>query len=149
MAGVVSTFLWIPLIVFGSLLGLLGITLLLSRVAGGRYLVPIVKALSRIPLLRRLFERMSTAALERTNPELASAVKKMRAFGEPTTPQQVQRALALLTPAERRAYMEAVGEQASAVETTNRAQRRQLDRGQGGLPTQRPGTTGRRGKKRR
>ena len=41
--------------------------------------------------------RMSNAALERQNPELASAVRKIQQFGTPTTPEAAQRALARLT----------------------------------------------------
>ena len=44
---------------------------------------------------------MSNAALERENPELASAVRKLQQFGTPTTPEAAQRALARLTPGER------------------------------------------------
>ena len=116
-----------PLIVLGSLLLLLGLTLLLGRVAGGRYLHPIVRGLSKVPFLKRLFVRMSTAALERENPELASAIRKLQRFGTPTTPEAAQRALAVLTPGERRAYMEASGQQiAASGEAPNRAARRKL-----------------------
>ena len=51
-----------PLIVLGTLLLLLGLTLLLGRVAGGRYLQRIVIFLSKVPLLRRLFQRMCSPA---------------------------------------------------------------------------------------
>ena len=114
-----------PLIVLGALLVLLGLMVLLGRVAGGRYLRPIVVGLSKVPFLKRLFERMSNAALERENPELASAIRKLQRFGTPTTPEAAQRALARLTPAERRAYLEAAGQQAGVVpEAPNRASRR-------------------------
>ena len=72
-----------PLIVLGTLLLLLGLTLLLGRVAGGRYLQRIVLFLSKVPLLRRLFQRMSNAALERENPELASALRKLQSTAPP------------------------------------------------------------------
>ena len=117
--------IWTPLIVLGTLLLLLGLTLLLGRVAGGRYLQRIVLFLSKVPFLRRLFQRMSTAALERENPELASAIRKLERYGTPTTPEAAQRALARLTPAERRAYLEAAGQQAGVPEAPNRAARRQ------------------------
>ena len=65
--------IWTPLIVLGILLVLIALTAILGRVAGGRLLRPIVTALSRIGFMRRLFQRMSNAALERQNPELASA----------------------------------------------------------------------------
>jgi hypothetical protein len=111
--------------VLGVALLLLGVVFVLGRVAGGRYLRAIV---SRVPFLQRLFNRMSISALERSNPELASAMKKMQTFGTPTTPEQAQRALGLLTPAERRAYMDAVGDQGETPEPTNRQQRRRLER---------------------
>ena len=114
----------IPLIVLGTLLVLLGVTLVLGRVAGGRYLRPIVIGLSKLPFLKGLFERMSNAALERENPELASAIRKLQRFGTPTTPEAAQRALARLTPGERRAYLEAAGQQAGVPEAPNRASRR-------------------------
>jgi hypothetical protein len=113
-----------PLIVLGTLLLLLGLTLLLGRIAGGRYLQRIVLFLSKVPLLRRLFQRMSNAALERENPELASAIRKLQRYGTPTTPEAAQRALARLTPGERRAYLEAAGQQAAMPEAPNRAARR-------------------------
>ena len=103
---------------------LVGLTALLGRVAGGRYLRAMVLALSKVPFLKRLFQRMSSAALERQNPELASAIRKLERFGTPTTPEAAQRALALLTPGERRAYMDAAGQQADVPEAPNRAARR-------------------------
>ena len=117
--------IWTPLIVLGSLLVLFGLAVLLGRVAGGRYLRPIVVGLSKLPFLKRLFERMSNAALERENPELASAIRKIQRFGTPTTPEAAQRALARLTPGERRAYMQAAGQQAEVPQAANRAARRQ------------------------
>jgi hypothetical protein len=108
------------------LLVLLGLMLLLGRVAGGRFLRPIVVGLSKVPLLKRLFERLSNAALERENPELASAIRKLQRFGTPTTPEAAQRALAVLTPGERRAYLQAAGQQADVPEAPNRAARRKL-----------------------
>ncbi len=116
--------IWTPLIVLGTLLVLLGLTALLGRVAGGRYLQAIVLTLSKVPLLKRLFQRMSKAALERENPELASAIRKLERFGTPTTPEAAQRALARLTPGERRAYLQAAGQQAELPEAPNRAARR-------------------------
>lgn len=116
--------IWIPLIVFATALVLLGLMLVLGRVAGGRYLQRIVLVLSKVPFLRRLFQRMSIAALERENPELASAIRKLEPFGTPTTPEAAQRALARLTPGERRAYMQAAGQQADIPQAPNRASRR-------------------------
>jgi hypothetical protein len=123
----VNWYFLLPFIVLGVALLLLGTVFVLGRVAGGRYLRAIV---TRVPFLERLFQRMSISALERSNPELANAMKKMQAFGTPTSPEQAQRALNLLTPAERRAYMAAMGDQAQGQtpEPTNRQQRRRLER---------------------
>jgi hypothetical protein len=146
----VPGYVWIPFIVLGVLLLLLGVLAILGRWRNGRYLRPIVKQLSKIGFMRRWFQRMSTSALERSNPELASAVKKMQQFGEPTTPEQVQRAMRVLTPQERRVYMEAAGQETVDFEPTNRQQRRRLEHGGPGMPMRpadagstRPGATGR------
>jgi hypothetical protein len=136
------------LIVLGSLLLLLGLTLLLGRIAGGRYLHAIVRGLSKVPFLRRLFARMSNAALERENPELASAVRKLQQYGTPTTPEAAQRALARLTPGERRAYMEAAGQQADLPEPPNRAARRKLSSAQPPPGPARRASSGRKKRKR-
>jgi hypothetical protein len=143
----VNWLIWTPLIVLGTLLLLLGLTLLLGRVAGGRYLRPIVAGLAKVPFLRRLLQRMSTAALERENPELASAIRKLQRFGTPTTPEAAQRALARLTPEERRAYMLAAGQQAEVPEAPNRAARRKVTAAQP-AGSARPGTSGRKKRKR-
>jgi hypothetical protein len=137
-----------PLIVLGTLLVLLGLMVLLGRVAGGRYLHPIVRGLSKVPFLRRLFERMSNAALERENPELASAIRKLQRFGTPTTPEAAQRALARLTPGERRAYLQASGEQAAVPEAPNRAARRKLSAVQPPAAPTRRGASGSKKRKR-
>jgi len=136
----VSLAFLVPIIVFGSLLLLLGTFVVLGRFRGGRYLRPIVAGMSKVPLLRRGIKKASMAAIERDNPELARALRKIEAFGTPKTPEQAQRALALLTPAERRAYLAAVGEQAETPEPTNRAQRRLIEKGvqPGVVPTPRP-----------
>ena len=70
-----------PLYVLGGLLLVLGVFALLGRIQGGRYLKPILAALMKLPLVGKLMKRASQAALERQNPELASAVKKMSTAG--------------------------------------------------------------------
>lgn len=149
-------YVWIPFIILGVLLVLLGVFAFLGRFRGGRYLIPIVKQLSRIGFIKRWFMRMQVSQLEKTNPELASAVKKMQAFGEPTNPEQVQRAMRVLTPGERKAYMDAASGQdvPKEVEPTNRQQRRRLEHGGAGMPMRppeggstRPGAAGRKKKK--
>ena len=147
---------WIPLVVMLVLAVSLAILVLLGRIRGGRYLRPVITFLSKVPLFKRWFQRMSIAALERENPELAAAMKKMQAFGEPKSPEQAQRMLNLLTPAERRAYMAAVGQEAELPDATNRQLRRRMEHGGAGMPvrtapvSQRPGAAGRKtGKKKR
>src|SRR5215210_485617 len=118
-----------PLIVLGSLLLLVLLIALLARFRGGKYLRPIVATFAKIPLVRKLMTKASAAALERQNPDLASALKKLEGASPNMPPQQAQRLMARLTPAERDAYLEAVGEQAGSVESVaNRAERRRLEK---------------------
>ena len=140
---------WLPLIILTVFAVLLLLLVFLGRFRGGRYLRPIVTFLSKVPLFKRWFQKASLSALERSNPELASAMKKMTAFGEPKTPEQAQRMLNMLTPSERRAYMAAVGEEGAIPEPVNRQQRRRMEHGGQGMPTKaeaastRPGSAGR------
>ena len=143
------SFLFIlPFIILGVLLVAMLVLYLLARIQNGRFLRPIVTLLSKIPFMRRWFQKMSVAAYERSNPELAGAIKKMQTFGEIKTPEQAQRALAVMTPAEKKAYVAMVGEQGAMPEPVNRDQRRRAERGaQGMIVQQRPGSSGRKGKK--
>jgi hypothetical protein len=140
---------WIPLFVLLFLALLLGVFVLLGRLKGGKYLRPIVTFLSKVPLFKKWFQKASIAALERENPELAAAMKKMTAFGEPKSPEQAQRMLNLLTPAERRAYMAAVGQETETPDAANRQLRRRMEHGGAGMPVRteqasdRPGASGR------
>lgn len=141
---------WIPLLVLLVLTLLLGSLVVLGRVRNGRYLRPVIAFLSRVPLFKRWFQKASIAALERQNPELAAAMRKMQTFGEPRTPEQAQRMLNLLTPSERRAYLEAAGQDGGEVpEATNRQLRRRMEYGGAGMPVRakqisdRPGAAGR------
>jgi len=140
---------WIPLFVLLFLALLLGVFALLGRIKGGKYLRPIVTFLSKVPLFKKWFQKASIAALERENPELAAAMRKMTAFGEPKSPEQAQRMLNLLTPAERRAYMAAVGQEAETPDAANRQLRRRMEHGGAGMPVRtkqasdRPGAAGR------
>ena len=140
---------WIPLIVLLVVALLLGTLVLLGRIKNGRYLRPVITFLSKVPLFKRWFQKASIAALERQNPDLAAAMKKMSQFGEPKTPEQAQRMLNLLTPAERRAYMAAVGQETEVPESANRQIRRRMEYGGAGVPVKtkpvsdRPGAAGR------
>jgi hypothetical protein len=117
----------IPLFVLGGLLLVFGILVFLGRFRGGKYLRPIVQALTKVPLLDRWLKKASRAALEKQNPELASAIRKLERTGATRDPLAAQRAMSKLTPAERRAYLDATGEQEMPT-TMNRAERRRLEK---------------------
>ena len=121
---------FIPIYVLAFLVLLLGIFALLSRVAGGKYIRPVVVLIQKVPLFRRGLEKASRAAIERQNPELASAIRKIERAGGTRDPQRAQAALARLTPQERRAYMAAAEEQGVLPqgEGLGRAERRRLEK---------------------
>jgi hypothetical protein len=131
--------LFIPLIVIAVILLLFLVVVLLGRYRNGALLRPVIARLSRVGFMRRFFTRVSTAAIERQNPELAGALKKINAVANNPNPQAVQKAMSRLTPAERRAYMEAAGEQGAVPESANRQMRRQAERMQQQSRTSRPG----------
>ena len=139
--------LWLPLIVLASLLIVFGLLVFLGRFRNGALLRPIVTQLSKIGFIRRMFQRMSTAAIERQNPELASALKKINPVAANPNPQAVQKAMSRLTPAERRAYMEAAQEQGAVPESANRQMRRQAERMQQQARGGRPGGSSRKRKR--
>jgi hypothetical protein len=140
-------FYLIPLVILGALVVLFGVLLFLGRFRKGRYLRPLIATLAKVPFMRRWFERMSTAALERQNPELASAMRKLQRLGPNVDPQRAQQALSQLSAGERRAYMEAVEDQGAMPEAANRQMRRMQQRMQAG---QRPsGGSGSGGNKRK
>ena len=134
--------LWIPLIILGSVALFFGVLLLLARYKNGALLRPIIERLSRIGFMRRFFTRISTAAIERQNPELASALRKINTVAANPNPQAVQKAMSRLTPAERRAYMEAANEQGAIPDTANRQMRRQAEKMQQQTRGGRPGSGG-------
>jgi hypothetical protein len=119
----------IPIFVLGTLVLLLGIFALLGRIQGGRYLRPVVQGMTKVPFLRRGIQKASTAALEKQNPDLASAIKKMERLGATRDPKRAQSAIGSLTPAERKAYMDAAQEQGYTDQMPqNRQMRRKLER---------------------
>ena len=141
------TYLFIPLFILAGIAVLFGIVVLLGRFRNGRYLRPIITTLSKVPWLRRQFQKVSQAAIEKQNPDLASAMRKLQRVGPNPNPQQAQQALSQLSATERRAYLDAVGEQGGMPEPANRQQRRlqqKLQQG-GGRPS---GNTAKRGKRR-
>ena len=152
------SFLLIPLFVLLAILVTFGIVVLLARFRNGRYLRPIIVWLSKIPWLRKQFQKASQAAIEKQNPDLASAMRKLQRVGPNPDPQRAQQALSTLSAAERRAYLDAVADQGGMPEASNREQRRRQQRmaagaqpAEGSRPKKSPGgSTGqpRRGKKR-
>jgi hypothetical protein len=120
-----------PLYILGGLLLVVGVFALLGRIQGGRFLKPILTGLMKVPVLGRLMKKASEAALERQNPELASAVKKMERAGVARDPQRAAQALSRLSREERAAYLDATTEQTDAI-ATNRQMRRQLERAKKG-----------------
>jgi hypothetical protein len=118
--------LWILLFLFL----LLGVFAILSRIKGGRYVRPIVAGMMKVPLLGRGLRRLSESAMERSNPLLASAIKKLERAGAMRDPQRMQKALSLLSSPERRAWMEAADQQQQSTGSgvSNRQIRRQMER---------------------
>jgi hypothetical protein len=141
--------LWVPLIVLLVVLVFFGLLLALGRFRNGALLRPVVMRLSRIGFMQRFFTRVSTAAMERQNPELANAIKKINTVAGNPNPQAIQKAMSRLTPAERRAYLEAAQEQGAMPDSANRQMRRQAERLQQQTRGGRPGSGAGRKRKRR
>ena len=120
--------LYVPIAIIGIVLVLFLLLVLLGRFRNGALLRPLIATLSRVGFMRKFFTKVSTAAIERQNPELASALKKINTVAANPNPQAVQKAMSRLTPAERRAYMEAAQEQGAIPDSANRQMRRQAER---------------------
>jgi len=118
--------LWI-LLGFGAIILILGV---LARIQKGRYLRPLITLMMKVPLLKRLLTRAQRATLERTNPELASAIRKVEPHAKQLhNPQQAQKVMSRLTREERAALLEAQEQQGGLEpEATNRQMRRQLEK---------------------
>ena len=141
--------LFVPIIIVGVVLVLFLALVLLGRYRNGALLRPLIAKLSRIGFMRRFFTRVSTAAIERQNPELANALKKINTVASNPNPQAVQKAMSRLTPSERRAYMEAAQEQGGVPDSANRQMRRQAERMQQQARGGRPGGSASRKRKRK
>jgi hypothetical protein len=124
------TVLLIPVWILLGLLVILGILALLGRIQNGRYLKPLFALMSKVPFLRRMLERASKAAIERSNPELASAMRKLEPHAKQLhNPQQAQKAMSRLTREERAALLEMQEQQGGPeLAATNRQMRRQLEK---------------------
>ena len=124
--------LLIPLWIALGLVVLLGILALLGRIQGGRYLKPLLGLMAKVPFLKRQMEKASKAAIERTNPELASAMRKLEPHAKQLhDPQQAQKAMSRLTREERAALLDMQEQQGGPeLETMNRQMRRRLEKQQ-------------------
>ena len=123
--------LLIPLWILLFLVLLLGVVAVLGRIQNGRLLRPLIAGISKVPLFRKWLQKASTAALERSNPELASAMKKMERHAKHLhDPQRAQAAMSQLTREERRALLEAQDQQGVTPEATNRQMRRRMEKAQ-------------------
>ena len=140
--------LYTPIIIVSIVLVLFLVLVLLGRYRNGALLRPLITRLSKIGFMRRFFTRVSTAAIERQNPDLASAMRKLQNVGN--NPVAAQKAMSRLTPSERRAYMEMAQEQQDqAPELMNRQNRRRLQQqARGGRPGGGGGSAGRKRKRR-
>ena len=119
---------FIPLFIVGALLVLFGLLLLLSRFRGGKYARPVMQAIAKIPGVRGLMMKASRAALAKQNPDAASALEKLERAGVAKDPQRAQAALSRLSASERRAYLEAAGQEGALPEPQNRQQRRAMEK---------------------
>ena len=122
--------LLIPLWILLGLVVLMGILALLGRIQNGRFLRPVITLIAKVPLFRRGLQKASNAALERSNPELARAMKKLEPHAKHMhDPQQAQKAMSKLTRDERRALLEMQDQQGTVPEeATNRQMRRRLEK---------------------
>jgi hypothetical protein len=127
MIAAIWTFL-IPVFVLVGILFLLLALNLLARVQGGRYVRPLAQGLMKIPWVGKQLRKASQATLERKNPELASAMAKLERSGATRDPMRAQQALSRLTAAERKAWLDAAGDQGAIPEPMNRQQRRAAEK---------------------
>ena len=126
------TTLLIPVFILLGLLVILGILAVLGRVQNGRYLKPLFTLMAKVPFLRRQLEKASKAAIERSNPDLASAMRKLEPHAKQLhDPQQAQKAMSRLNRNERAALLEMQEQQGGPeLETMNRQMRRRLEKQQ-------------------
>ena len=139
----------IPVVILGGLVLVLGLLVFLGRFRKGRYLRPLITTLAKVPMIRRLFQKLSTAALEKQNPELVSVMRKLERAGASRDPAKAQQVIHGLNPAERRAYndyMELAREQGEEPLAPNR-QIRRLQQRQYGQPRSGSGGGGRKRKR--
>src|SRR4051812_19445855 len=132
----VWTSFWIwPVYILAFLLIVLVVFVVLGRIKGGKYLRPIVMAMTKVPFLRKLMMKASESAMRKQNPELASAIKKRERSGAMNAPMRAQQAMSRLSAAERRALLDATAQQQEQMpEPMNREQRRRLEKAKRDAP---------------
>ena len=121
----------IPVWILLGILALMGVLALVGRIQNGRYLRPIITVVAKVPLFKRGLEKASRAAIERSNPDLASAMRKVEPHAKRMhDPQHAQKVLSRLTREERRALMEMQDQQQGDVieEASNRQMRRRMEK---------------------
>jgi hypothetical protein len=144
-----AIWLLIPLIIIVSVLVVFGLLVFLGRFKNGKYLRPIILWLNKIPWLSKQFQKVSQAAIEKQNPDLASAMRKLQRVGPNPDQKKLTQAYHSLSQEERRAYQEAIEQQGGMPEAPNRQMRRAQQRQtQGNRPPSRPAGNTKRGKKR-
>jgi hypothetical protein len=121
--------LLIPLWILLGLVFLLVLLGILGRIQNGRYLRPVIQFIMKVPLFKRWIEKGSRAALERQNPELASAMRKLEPHQKHLSdPVRAQKAMSQLTKQERAALLEMQDQQGTVPEATNRKMRRAMEK---------------------
>jgi hypothetical protein len=120
----------IPLWIVLGLLALLLLFGLVGRIQNGRFIKPLVMLLMKVPLFKRWIEKGSRVALERQNPELASAMRKLEPHQKHLhDPVRAQKAMSQLTKQERAALLAIQDQQGSMPEEAqNRQMRRALEK---------------------
>jgi len=124
------TVLLIPLWILLGLVAVLIVLGILGRIQNGRYLKPLIMFLMKVPLFKRWLEKGSKAAMERQNPELASAMRKLEPHQKHLNdPKRAQKAMSQLTKQERAALLAMQDQQGTVPEeATNRQMRRALEK---------------------
>jgi hypothetical protein len=143
-----AIWLLVPLIIIVSVLVFMGLLIFLGRFKNGKYLRPLIMWLNKIPWLSKQFEKVSRAAIEKQNPELASAMRKLERVGPNPDQKKLTQAYHSLSQDEKRAYQEALEAQGSTPEAPNRQMRRAQQRQTQANRPPRPAGNSKRGKKR-
>ena len=122
--------LFITLGILLAVVVLLLILGLLARYKQGKFLRPLLMQLMKVPLFKRWIMKGSQAQLERSNPELASAIRKLEPHQKHLhDPARAQKAMSQLTKQERAALLAMQDQQGTVPEeATNRQMRRAMEK---------------------